>query len=93
MSIRAYRVISEKLGPESFNLWHDSHIIDWLSKNGDLDFLNMDCSGSIEIHVDDLRTMLTDLKDLMTMDAMEQIFRDIFETEKENKEYVKYSCF
>ncbi len=48
MSIRAYKVLNIKTKQsESFNLWHDSEVIDFLNdqEGGFSDSLNQDCCG------------------------------------------------
>jgi len=88
MSIRAHRVDKIDFRGESFNLWHDQGIMDYLDDNGLLEQLNMDMGGFIEVSVRDLKNML-----VIADDAREALENDIKWAEEKEQDTVMYYCF
>ena len=56
MSVRAYRITKiEYETPDSFNLWHDDELMEFLEKNDYLSALNLDSCGILEIPIEALQ--------------------------------------
>ena len=99
MSVRAYRIINIEYDRESFNLWHDKNITDWLDKHiwrkdqdsGFWSQLDDDGCGTVEIEISLLEKMLNELKDISSY-TKDAIKIDIEETKKEGDNYIVYGC-
>ena len=95
MSVRAYKIKKlqfEKI--ESFNITHDDEIVEWLERNGNLDPLDLDGCGIIEISKEDFLKMKEDLKDSQnenTKEALKSIEDDFIKSSM--PDYVMYYCF
>ncbi|MCX5814966.1 MAG: hypothetical protein NTX75_01810 [Proteobacteria bacterium] len=90
MSIRAYRVNEIKLGGETFNLWHDEKVAQYLNDNGYFDSLNADMCGVMEISVTSLKAML---KIADNDQVRSNIKIDIAFAKKNKRNYLQYDCF
>ncbi len=90
MSIRAHRIEEIKHAGESFNLWHDEEIVDYLDNEGLLDQLNEDMSGFIEINREDLKNMLAITKDENARISLQDDMRWAEENEQDT---ILYYCF
>ncbi|MCX5810753.1 MAG: hypothetical protein NTX36_15510 [Proteobacteria bacterium] len=90
MSIRAYRVNEIKLGGETFNLWHDEKVAQYLDDNAHFDSLNADMCGFIEIPVTSFRAML---KIADNDQVKSNIKIDIAFAKKNKRNYLRYDCF
>jgi len=90
MSVRAHRVEEIKFGGESFNLWHDQDIVDYLDDKGLLEQLNMDMGGFIEVSIRDLRNMLAVASD---EDTRKALIADMEWAEENECDTVMYYCF
>jgi len=94
MSIRAHRVEEIKTSGESFNLWHDTPVVEWLRDNTlFFESLNEEMCGLTEAHVEDLKTMLSEIGDKIDPYARETIERDIKLAIERGDEYVTYYCY
>lgn len=92
MSVRAYRINKiEKESGETFNLWHDRVVVDYLVDSGITSSLNDDLMGIIEIEVKQLREIsrLPGLDE----DTRSSILKDIKFAVKNKIDYVHYKCF
>ena len=89
MSIRAYKanVVYDK--DESFNLWHDDKIVDYLSSW--LTGLNEDSCGLVEIPIKALEEMFVELK--LSQDDYAKLWQDIQEAKTKDIEYIDFYCF
>ena len=90
MSVRAHRVKEIFFDGESFNLWHDQEIVDYLENNGLLEQLNTDMSGFIEISVEDIENMLNIVRDDNVRDSLR---KDLEWAKGQEKDYLLYYCF
>jgi hypothetical protein len=94
MSVRAYRVVEIKTGGESFNLWHDEKVVDWLeNKTSFFNSLNEDGCGLTYLEVDNLKTMLSEIGSEMDEYARKAIKEDISFAEQQGDSYVQYYCY
>jgi len=94
MSIRAHRVEEIKVKGESFNLWHDRSVVDWLMANTSFfDSLNFDCFGLTEVSIDNLKRMLSEIGDEIDPDIREAIEEDIRVSLERGDEFVSYYCY
>jgi hypothetical protein len=95
MSVRAYKITRlEYDRRESFNLWHDDEIVEWLERNGNLSTLDDDSCGIIEISKEDFLRMKADLgrsENENTQEALKRIEGDFLIGY--NSDYVMYYCF
>jgi len=94
MSIRAHRVIEVKTFGESFSLWHEDEIVNWLDEHTPFfRSLNEDSCGLTEVSVKDLKTMLSEIGGKIDEDTKKAIEKDIRFAEKRGDEYVQYYCY
>jgi hypothetical protein len=91
MSVRAYRVkdiVTEKR--PTFNLWHDTELVNKLYATGCMDTLKDGC-GLFEISVGELKGILSEAQvDEGTRDAIQ---KDIEWAEAKGEEYITYYCY
>jgi hypothetical protein len=92
MSVRAHRIKKidfEK--QETFNLWHDEKLMDFLNEHGIYDTLN-ECCGLTELPVSVLEEAIKEVKELdkYTRKAIE---KDIAWAKKNKEDYIQYYCF
>jgi hypothetical protein len=92
MSIRAYRVIKiETAKPNSFNLYHDSELVDFFDREyGFYEYIS-EGTGLTELPVEALKEALDKLK--LDEDLREALRGDIQAAEEAGKNYVQYYCF
>ena len=91
MSVRAYRINKiESEDVASFNIWHNTELMEFLVSNGMYNALNEDGNGTIEVSVELLQTAIADL----TLDdyTKEAILKDIAWAKEQKAEYIMYSC-
>jgi hypothetical protein len=94
MSTRAHRVIKIETSGESFSLWHDEEIMDWLEGHTlFFDPLNEDACGLTEVSIKDLKTMLLAIGGKIDKDVKKAIEQDIQFAEDQGDECVQYYCF
>lgn len=97
MSVRAYRIIKiERADENSFNLWHDTEIMDFLEdfdKQNYSDSLNMDGGGQIEFSVKALKALLKQKKIEIEDYQRRAIQSDIDFAKAHKDDYVLYDCF
>jgi len=94
MSIRAHRVTEIKTSGESFNLYHDEDVINWLEEHTSFFcFLNDDSCGLTDVSVKDLKTMLSEIGGGLDEDARKSIEKDIEFAESQGDSYVQYYCY
>lgn len=93
MSVRAHRVIKiEWAKPESFNLWHDDDLVDFLDKElGLYEILNEDNTGLVEIPTDILEKAIKEVS--MADNTKSSLQEDIEAAKKAGDSYVTYYCF
>ncbi len=91
MSVRAYRVkeiVTEK--SESFNLWHDDDLMEWLRVNAPIDDqLNSDGAGLIEVSTKDMERALSEL-------ALKDYRREAIQSDidaSKDTGWIQYYCF
>lgn len=92
MSIRAYRVVEiMHAKPESFNLWHDTVLMEFLEDNSFYANLNDDACGlsAIPVHV-----MQEALDTLVLQDEIKKsIQKDISFATILKQDYITYYCY
>jgi hypothetical protein len=97
MSVNAYRIIEIKLETEynSFNLWHDGKLVDFL--NAELDFfrgLTADGTGLAEVSVEVLEDAVFKAAELeLDEDVIANLKKDIAWAKENNEEFVQYYCY
>jgi len=92
MSVRAYRINNiEKEESESFNLWHDEELVEFLRENDALNNLNINNVGIIEIPLETLKDALKTVK--MEDDTRQSLEDDIFFMESKGEDYICYWCY
>jgi hypothetical protein len=93
MSVRAYRVIKvEHASEDSFNLWHDEKLRDFLNTNYDFSApLNDDGCGMSELPIEALEKALKEVE--LSEDVREALQNDIEVARKAGDEYLTYDCF
>jgi len=93
MSIRAYRVKNiEHEQNETFNLWHDETLMEFLEGYGFYNQLNDDARGITNISVKALKEAMKEVKELDS-ETKRCILKDIKEAEKNGEEYIQYYCY
>jgi hypothetical protein len=94
MSIRAYRVIKiECAQPNSFNLWHDGNLVNFLDREyGFFEGMN-EGGGLTEVPVEGLKEALAKPELELGEDVIEVLKRDIEAAEQEGEQYVQYYCY
>jgi hypothetical protein len=90
MSVRAYRVKEIVWGDESFNLWHDKEIYEYLAKSGYLSQLNDDGCGFIDLSIEAVKEMLKITENEFAKKRLEE---DIECAERKEEDYILYNCF
>jgi len=93
MSVRAYRIdkIEIERG-ETFNLWHDGELMDFLDSEGCLASLNGDSCGILEVSVEQLERALEEV-DNLDEETKKAIKEDIDWAKRKKGEYILYNCF
>ena len=90
MSVRAYRVTKiEYDHPNSFNLWHDEELMEFLDKNDCLSSLNSNSSGILEIPTEVLQEAIDKVN--MPEETKANLCKDIASCSQQG--YVTYYCF
>jgi hypothetical protein len=90
MSVRAYRVTKiEHEESDTFNLWHDDKLMDFLGKYGIYGNLNEDGFGLVDLPIEALKEALEKVE--MDDELREAIQKDIEACPEEG--YVTYYCF
>jgi len=94
MSIRAHHVEEIKTSGESFNLWQDRPVVEWLMRNTSFfDSLDCDCCGLTEVSVEDLERMLSEIGEKIDPGVRKMIERDIRFAVEKGDDYVPYYCY
>jgi len=97
MSVNAHLVITQRYAKHnSFNLWHDDKVMDWLGNNGKLDSLNMDCNGQLCLTLSELQELIALLEKDDNEDNLEiagNLKRDLAWAKKHEYSEVTYDCF
>lgn len=92
MSVRAYRVNKiDHEGRESFNLWHDKELMDFLDKEDIYTTLTADGTGLTELSVEALERAIKELD--LVEDVKAALQKDIAVAKKNNDDYIQYYCF
>ena len=94
MSVRAYRVIKiECAQPNSFNLWHDDKLVNFLDREyGFFEGMN-EGGGLTEVPVEGLREALANPELELDEYIIEALKRDIEAADQEGDEYIQYYCY
>jgi hypothetical protein len=93
MSVRAYRIKKiDFVQNSSFNLWHDTELLEYLEENGGVaaDFRNAD-GGVLEIYIEVLEDAIKELK--LEPHIVESIKADIKSVKKAGDYTIQYYCF
>jgi hypothetical protein len=94
MSVRAYHVIEIKTDRDSFNLWNDKKVVDWLLRETSFfQSLNEEWHGLTDVSIEDLERMLSEIGKEIDGDVREAIKKDIKFAEEQGDEYVQYYCY
>jgi hypothetical protein len=94
MSIRAYRVIKKELADSSFNLWHDTDIVDFLEKDDSImDGRTPLGIGLMDVPVVRLKELLSTYRWEAPDPRKDAIMADVAWADTNKKEYVEYECF
>jgi len=95
MSIRAYKVLDIKTKQtESFNLWHDSEVIDFLNdqEGGFSDSLDQDCCGLTYVKVASIKELIKRADEFhLDKESISCLEDDIKGYDVDD--YVQYYCF
>jgi hypothetical protein len=90
MSVRAYRITTiEYAHPDSFNLWHDAELVEFLEKNDYLSALNLDSCGICEIPTELLQEAVDTVN--LSPETKANLLKDIQLCSEQG--YVTYYCF
>lgn len=93
MSVRAYRVNSMEMQEEpTFNLWHDSGIMDCLEADG----FTVDGTdgGMLEVSVEALENAIKNAKTFEIDDEIiTSLKEDIKWAKEKNEDYIQYNCY
>lgn len=92
MSVRSYKINKiDYVEEESFNLWHDTKLMDFLEKEYDFHhYLNEDAVGVTELPVDALKRAINELS--LEKELKLQLQKDIDWAEKRKIDYIQYYC-
>ena len=95
MSVRAYRINKiEQKQDCTFNMWHNTKLIDFFVDNEMWDGRNMDGVGNIELHIKTLKKAIKSAKKLELDDyIIKELKDDIVWLEKKDEEYIQYECY
>jgi len=92
MSIRAYRVIEiETAKPNSFNLYHDSELVDFFDREYGFYESMIAGTGLTELPVEALKEALEKVN--LSDDVKEALEQDIEAAEQAGEDYVCYYCY
>ncbi len=94
MSIRAFKIVEIKYKKdETFNLWHDENLMDFLDRKGIYETLT-EGSGITEIAVKDLEEAVEKNKVTNLSPKTEKaIKKDIAWAKKRGEDYIQYYCY
>lgn len=94
MSVRAYRVNSKDIEKDnSFNLWHDEKIMDFLEDGGYLDNYNEN-GGSLCLSVEALEQIIEEIKDDKEYESRVESIKNDIKWAKEKKDTeIEYECY
>ena len=94
MSVRAYKIITKELANgETFNLWHDEKLCEYLADNTSFyNFLNDDGCGTTELMVKEIKDILSKAKELELDEYHIKAFKEDIEG-LSDEDYVSYDCF
>lgn len=96
MSVRAYRVVEIKTeNTNSFNLWHDEKLFDFLCQECDFcDRMGSEGTGLTEVPVEVMQKAIGQAKKLkLDPETVAQLQKDIEATEAQGDDYIQYYCF
>jgi hypothetical protein len=97
MSVSANRIIEIKIETEynSFNLWHDRKLMDFLDTEADFfSQLNADGTGISEVSVEVLENAVSKAVELeLDADTVANIKKDIAWAKEHKEEFVEYYCY
>ena len=92
MSVRAHRINKVEYNGESFNLWHDKELVDFLDTEDRLfDQLNEDGCGFAEISVETLKKALAELN--LRPERREAIEADVKWAKERGEDWILYYLF
>ena len=92
MSIRAYRVIKiETAQPNSFNLYHDSDLVDFFDREYGFYEHITEGTGLTELPVEALERAIAEVP--MDEELKEALLKDIEACRAKKEAYVQYYCF
>lgn len=91
MSVRAYRINKIEVEDNAtFNLWHDTELMQLLEETNTFTALNEDGVGTIEVSVPLLEKAVENLT--LNDYTKEAIINDIVWAKEQKAEYIMYSC-
>jgi len=97
MSVKANRVIEIKIETEynSFNLWHDRKLMDFLDTEADFfSQLSFDGTGISEVPVEVLESAVSKAIELeLDEDTVSNLKKDIAWANEHNEVSVQYDCY
>ena len=97
MSVSANRIIEIKIetGYNSFNLWHDRKLMDFLDTEADFfSQLTADGTGVSEASVEVLEDAISKAVELeLDDDTVANLKKDIAWAKEHDQEFVQYSCY
>ena len=97
MSVIARRIIEIKIETEynSFNLWHDRKLMDFLDTEGDFfSQLTADGTGISEVSVEVLEDAVSKAIELeLDDDTVTNLKKDIAWAKEHDEEFVQYDCY
>lgn len=97
MSVRAHRVLEIKTVAESFNLWHDGKLCNFIDQENDTGFwhhLNADGCGLVELNIETIKKILENSEKLEVDEYDIEDFKKALEwAQKNNTEWVQYYCY
>lgn len=94
MSVRAYRINKiEQEQNSSFNLWHDTELLEFFESKDIYDAREQDGGGYIEVSVEILKEAVKKWKKLkIDAGVVMMLKRDIAWAKKKKDDFVMYSC-
>lgn len=94
MSIRARRIIKKELAEPSFNVWHDTDLVNCFKKTGGYtEMLGLDGNGAIEVTATAIEYVLEHFKFEENDYRRDALKADLLQAKATGDDYVIYECY